>query len=379
VRIDQSTRDGCAILAPVGHLDLAAVPSLRQLLLKRLNEQPVAVICDLSGLRSVDEACAAVFASAANHPASRWPETNLLLCCAQSAVAAVLGRLRTPKFLPMHATLEDALTHAVARPPYLRAELPLGPSPTAPAAARRFVRDTCWYWRLEEVDDPDDPMEQLWVQDLIDRAVLVASELVTNAVLHANGPLRLRLALHGERLHLAVADQSPRLLRLAADPGDPEAVGGRGLAVVEQLASPGGCTTPPRAARSSAACWNTDQLRALLVWERPRPAGAAARRAERPTRVTGTIRPGVKLEQPQPPAATWPSQPVDASGEEGRACHRVLTAVEASAQQTDGGVSTFRRLVGRSLLGLGTARLGSGWARFVRGVGEAGGDLTGDL
>jgi hypothetical protein len=212
------------------------VPLLRQLLLKRLNEQPVAVICDLSGRWSVDEACAVVFASVANHPASRWPETNLLLCCAQPAVAAVLERLRTPQFLPMHATVEDALTHAVARPPYLRAELALGPSPTAPAAARRFVRDTCWSWRLEEVDDPDDPMEWVWVQDLVDRAVLVASELVTNAVLHTKGPLRLRLVLRGERLHLAVADQSPRLLRLAADLGDPEAEGGRGLAVVEQLA-----------------------------------------------------------------------------------------------------------------------------------------------
>ena len=91
MRIDQSTRDGCAILAPVGHLDLAAVPRLRELLLKRLNEQPVAVICDLSGLWSVDEA--------------------------SSAVAVVLGRLRTPQFLPVYATLEDALTHAVARPP----------------------------------------------------------------------------------------------------------------------------------------------------------------------------------------------------------------------------------------------------------------------
>jgi anti-anti-sigma regulatory factor len=116
VRIDQSSRDGCAILAPVGHLDLAAVPLLRQLLLKRLSEQPVAVICDLSGLWSVDEACAAVFASVANHPASRWPKTNLLLCRAPSAVAAVLGRLRTPQFLPMHATLAEALTHAFARP-----------------------------------------------------------------------------------------------------------------------------------------------------------------------------------------------------------------------------------------------------------------------
>ena len=244
MRIDQSTRDGCAILAPVGHLTLAAVPALRQALLKRLSEEPLAVICDLSGLWSIDKACATVFTTVANHPSSHWPQTNLLLCCAQPQVAAVLGGLRTPQFLAVQPTLEDALNQAVARPPYLRAELPLGPSPAAAAAARRFVRDTCWYWRLDEVDDPEDPEERRWVQDLIDRAELVASELVTNAVLHTRGPLRLRLEWREERLHLAVHDGLPRLLRLAAEPGDLEAEGGRGLLIVDQLASRWGVHQP---------------------------------------------------------------------------------------------------------------------------------------
>jgi anti-sigma regulatory factor (Ser/Thr protein kinase)/anti-anti-sigma regulatory factor len=237
VRIDQSTRDGCAILAPVGALNLAAVPPLRQALLKRLGEQPLAVICDLSGLWSVDPACATVFATVASHPASSWPGTNLLVCCAQPAVAAVLRRQGTPRFVPMHPTLEDALTYAAARPPYLRTELALGPSATAPAAARRFVRDTCWYWRLDEVDDPDDAVERTWVQDLVNRAVLVASELVTNAILHTRGPLRLRMEWREEQLYVGVYDGSPRLLRLAVEPGDPEAEGGRGLLIVDQLAS----------------------------------------------------------------------------------------------------------------------------------------------
>jgi signal transduction histidine kinase len=155
-------------------------------------------------------------------------------------VAAVLGGLRTPQFLPVQPTLEDALHQAVARPPYLRAELPLGPSPTAAAAARRFVRDTCWYWQLEI----DDPLEGLWVQELVDRAVLVASELVTNAVVHTRGPLRLRLEWRAERLYVAVSDRLPRLLRLAAEPGDLEAEGGRGLLIVDRLASHWGVHHP---------------------------------------------------------------------------------------------------------------------------------------
>jgi anti-anti-sigma regulatory factor len=237
VRIDQSTRDGCAILVPVGHLDLAAVPFLRQALLKRLSDHPLAVICDLSGLWSIDPACATVFTTVANHPASYWPDTNLLLCCAQPAVAAVLRGLRTPQYLPVHPSLEEALNQAAARPPYLRADLPLGPSPRAAAAARRFVRDTCRYWRLAEADDPDDPMDQRWAQELVDGAVLVASELVTNAVVHTQEPMWLRLEWHQEQLHLAVSDRLPRLLRLVVEPGDPEIEGGRGLLIVDQLAS----------------------------------------------------------------------------------------------------------------------------------------------
>jgi anti-anti-sigma factor len=245
VRIDQSTRDGCAILAPVGELDLEAMPAFRRVLLKRLAEQPVAVICDLSGLWAMDWSCAAVFTSVVNHPSSRWPETSLVVCCAQPAVSAMLERLGMPQFLAMHPTVEEALAHAQARPPYLRAELALGPSLTAPEVARRFVYASCWQWRLQAADDPADPLARLWGEELVDRAVLVASELVTNAVIHARGPLGLRLELVAGRLHLAVADESPRLLGLAADPGDLEAEGGRGLLVVDQLASAWGVRHPP--------------------------------------------------------------------------------------------------------------------------------------
>ena len=245
MRIDQSTRDGCAILAPVGELDLAAMPALRRVLLKLLAERPVAVICDLSGLQAMDSSCAAVFTSVANHPSSHWPATNLLVCCAPPAVSATLERLGVPQFLAVHPTVEEALAQASSRPPYLRAELALGPSPTAPAAARQFVHATCWQWRLQAVGEPNDPPARRWGEELVDWAMLVASELVTNAVVHTKGPLRLRLELVAGRLHLAVADQSPRLLGLAADPGDPDAEDGRGLLVVDQLASSWGVQHPP--------------------------------------------------------------------------------------------------------------------------------------
>jgi anti-sigma regulatory factor (Ser/Thr protein kinase) len=85
------------------------------------------------------------------------------------------------------------------------------------------VRDVCRYWQLAFPD-----------ATVMDRAVLLADELVTNAVIHAHTEIRLRLELRGDRLHIAVRDGSPRLLRLVTP--DSQAEGGRGLWLVEQLA-----------------------------------------------------------------------------------------------------------------------------------------------
>jgi anti-sigma regulatory factor (Ser/Thr protein kinase) len=85
-------------------------------------------------------------------------------------------------------------------------------------------------------DDPDDPVERAWLADRVDQAVLLASELVTNAVVHARSELRLLLEFHGDQLQLAVDDASPRLLRLVTSP-DALAEGGRGLLLVEALAT----------------------------------------------------------------------------------------------------------------------------------------------
>ena len=223
MEIKHSTRDGCLVVAFTGHINLFSVSEIQRTLLKDVSQQPLALICDLSGVQHLDPLCVRIFSTVANHPASRWPATSFLLCAAQPAVAETLGRLRVPHFLPLFATIEEALDAAVDRPPYLRQELLLAPTPTAPAAARVFVRDLLGYWQLAL---PDNTVRE--------RAVLVANELVTNAVVHARTDLWLRLELRGDWLHIAVRDGSPRLLRLVN--ADPEAEGGRGLWLVEQLA-----------------------------------------------------------------------------------------------------------------------------------------------
>jgi anti-anti-sigma regulatory factor/anti-sigma regulatory factor (Ser/Thr protein kinase) len=232
MEIQHSTQDGCLVVAFAGSIDLFSVPRVQQTLLKDLGEHPYALVCDLSGVHTLDPVCAAVFATVANHPSSSWPASSFLLCAAQPAVAETLGRLRVPQFLRLYASVQEALDAAVDRPPYLREELLLAPTPSAAAAARGFVGDVLGYWRLALPDST-----------VLEPAVAVANELVTNAVIHARTDLRLRLELRGDWLHIAVRDGSPRLLRLVA--AKPETEGGRGLLLVEQLARAWGVHRPP--------------------------------------------------------------------------------------------------------------------------------------
>ncbi|MDX6353939.1 MAG: hypothetical protein QOF98_842, partial [Streptomyces sp.] len=92
--------------------------------------------------------------------------------------------------------------------------------PDAVMHARRFTARTLRAWQLAEQSD------------LADVALLVISELVTNALVHTHGAVRLDLTLAGDRLRIAVSDASPRA---PARPVvvDWEATGGRGLLLVE--------------------------------------------------------------------------------------------------------------------------------------------------
>lgn len=95
--------------------------------------------------------------------------------------------------------------------------IPLGPR--GPAMARRLVAST--------LGDAGCPRE------LIDRAVLACSELVTNALLHGQGPPRLRLSARPDRATLSVYDAAPGLPGARARPDRPNHdPHGRGLVIV---------------------------------------------------------------------------------------------------------------------------------------------------
>ncbi|MFE7933072.1 SpoIIE family protein phosphatase [Streptomyces sp. NPDC057456] len=91
--------------------------------------------------------------------------------------------------------------------------------PDAVMHARRFTARTLRRWK---------------VQEAADAVLLVVSELVTNALVHTQGPVRLDLVLRGDRVRVSVSDSSPRA---PAKPVivDWEATGGRGLLLVEAM------------------------------------------------------------------------------------------------------------------------------------------------
>jgi anti-sigma regulatory factor (Ser/Thr protein kinase) len=93
---------------------------------------------------------------------------------------------------------------------------------TAVAHARRFVAQTVRSWEVTPAH--------------LDDAVLLASELVANAVLHARTETRLTVfARSSGALRVEVYDDNSRVPAAAAPPDD--ATSGRGLQVIEQVAS----------------------------------------------------------------------------------------------------------------------------------------------
>jgi anti-sigma regulatory factor (Ser/Thr protein kinase) len=98
--------------------------------------------------------------------------------------------------------------------------LDVDPVPASVALARGFVADV-----LSQID-----------HDTRDVALLLTSELVTNAILHARTPVQLGVLVDHERVLVCVGDRMEASAELVPGTHSRTRPGGRGLALVADLA-----------------------------------------------------------------------------------------------------------------------------------------------
>ena len=103
--------------------------------------------------------------------------------------------------------------------------------------ARALVRCTLRSWGLDA---------------RLDDLLLVASELFTNAVLHGGGGVELSVERRPGGIRLEVVDGGPSRARIPLVPVQPSRYSGRGLAIVDRVASTWGSAT---AAHGGTRVW----------------------------------------------------------------------------------------------------------------------------
>lgn len=101
----------------------------------------------------------------------------------------------------------------------------LPPNDHSPARGRQFVREV---------------LLRIALPDIVDTAVLLASELITNAILHGRSEVELTVEITQAGVKVSAADMNSRLPIMQS--ADQLALDGRGIAIVNLLASSWGVT-----------------------------------------------------------------------------------------------------------------------------------------
>lgn len=173
---------------------------------------------DVQAVHAVQKAAAALVRD--------WPAVPVVLACPSEPVRQRLLEQPAARYVAVTATVPLALTSVLGSAAPALVTRNLSPHPTSPRAARDVVSRALLDWGLVE---------------RMPAAVLVVSELVTNAMVHTRTPIGLRVATHAGTVRVSVSDGVPDLTSATRPPaaGDRRAAGpgrvGRGLAVVAAL------------------------------------------------------------------------------------------------------------------------------------------------
>jgi hypothetical protein len=163
------------------------------------------VLVDVSGLRVSRPETVRVFSSTLT-AAGGWPRVRLVLFGAGAGLGRSLAAMRVSETVPLAPDEITARQISQRRPPAVVGHLDLSEEEglLAPRRARLFVKEACADWQLSSVCDD---------------AMLVASELVENAVSHAHKAGELNLRLDELGLTVSVRDDDYRglVIPLAID------------------------------------------------------------------------------------------------------------------------------------------------------------------
>ena len=213
---------GIEVLAVSGPVDALDAVELSRSISQALGLQPRALVLDLMQARPALLDIVQVVGAAAR-TARGWPHPSLVVCLPPGPVADALSLVAS-----VHPDRSCALSHVDDRGPHERERIRLEFGAQAPSEARRAVLDWAAGRGLGQVADD---------------MVLVVSELVTNAVLHASPAVTLEVELGEHEVVLAVEDGTPARPRLLL--ANSAAEGGRGMLLVERLSHEHGVRPRP--------------------------------------------------------------------------------------------------------------------------------------
>lgn len=228
-----------------GVLDARTASDLSVAMLEAMAEQPIGVLIEVDQL-SFDEAGLRVFATVGEQNRT-WPDCGLVLVGPNDRLHQALERTGIIADVAMCPDLPTAQAHVAEFPthPWLRVDIDADRN--APSLARSAVAQFCSRHGVGGGMGGE-------------AAQLVASELVTNAVVHAGTPIELTLRLVSPLLHIAVRDSGDGQARIAGLV-DETAESGRGLLLVDALSSSWGNLVP----QIGKVVWAAVRVRSISV------------------------------------------------------------------------------------------------------------------
>lgn len=212
-----------AVAALSGVPDPSAATRTLVTLHECLADQPVLLVLDVSDLAAAGTAGLRPLGIVVD-AARRWPGIRVAVAGASPEVREQLNGLVAAGAVDFYPDADAAAAAGRRLPVPARETAELPPDRAAPATARELVAEVCHRWQLDR-----------WSR-LIQ---LLASELVTNAVVHAGTSISFTLRRLDGALQVVVRDRDPRLVAQPPpfDPvGIPDGDPGRGLLLLSSLA-----------------------------------------------------------------------------------------------------------------------------------------------